>query len=222
MPVLFVSFLIGTAIGISGFFAAVKTELIVDTPQITEEEVQTVTPKASVDQQVAETGILKEEHTTSVLSSESTQEVLRETETPTPTETPGVEPTETLTPTPTETLSPTPTISLTPTPTPTTKPITAPTHLEPLFQKYAAQYGADSNLLKKIADCESHFNNNAIALDGLYVGMYQFSSSSWISMRNQMGLDTNPDLRYGAEESIQTAAYALSKGKASMWPTCSK
>lgn len=121
--------------------------------------------------------------------------------------------------TPTPTLFPTntPTVS----PTPTVKPIAIPPQVRTHFETYSKLYAIDIQALASIAECESHFNNNAISKNGLYVGMFQFSESSWVSLRREMGIDSNPNLRYGAEESIQTAAYALSKGKGSMWPSCS-
>jgi len=37
-----------------------------------------------------------------------------------------------------------------------------------------------------------------------------------------MGEDPNPDLRFGARESIQTAAYVLAHRGPGAWPVCSK
>jgi hypothetical protein len=137
------------------------------------------------------------------------------TPTPTPTTTPTPTPTPTNTPTPTPT--PTPTNTPTPTPTPTEMP--APVDLEALFEKYSSQYSVDRGLLKRIADCESHFNTNANWRD-VYIGMYQFSESSWVATRTQMNADTNPALRTNAEESIKTAAFKLSIGGQNAWPNC--
>lgn len=131
-----------------------------------------------------------------------------------PTQIPSVTVTLTSTPTSNPTASPTPSVAA--------KLLVAPAYLEPLFNQYAAQYNVDGQLLRKIANCESHYNTGVVGGGGLYGGMFQFGVESWQSMRNKMGLDPNPDLRFGANESIQTAAYALSLGKASMWPSCSK
>jgi len=164
------------------------------------------------------------------------QESVSETPTETPTETPSpsLTPSDTPTPIPSETITQTPTITPTPTliititptdsitPTPTMKPITAPVNLDSLFSKYADQYHVDIQLLKKIAKCESNFNTNAVGPKGLYLGMFQFGDGSWQSIRKQMGQDPNPSLRTSAEEAIKTASYAISLGRASMWPNCSK
>lgn len=120
----------------------------------------------------------------------------------------------TATPTPTNTPTPTPTN----TPTPTPQPIVTSSDLESLFGKYAGEYSVDKELLKKIAKCESGFNAGASFLD--YGGMFQFSSSSWSSTRQQMNQDPNPDLRYNAEESIKTAAFKISVNGPSAWPSC--
>lgn len=113
-----------------------------------------------------------------------------------------------------------PTSTPVPTAIPTQQPtIAVVTDLESLFDKYSAEFGADKELLKKIARCESGFNptsNNS----GLYLGMYQFASGTWVANRNRMGLDPNPDLRTNAEEAIRTAAYMISKGGQSHWPNC--
>ena len=135
--------------------------------------------------------------------------------TPTPTITPSPTPTNTPTPTPTNTPTPT----STPTPTPTPQPVSAPTDLESLFAKFSSEYSVDKEKLKRIADCESHFNANANYND-MYIGMFQFSEGSWVSTRTHMNLDSNPALRTNAEESIRTAAYLVSVRGTSPWPLC--
>lgn len=136
-----------------------------------------------------------------------------------PTPTPTLTPTPTATPTPTPpppTATPTPFPTAMPTPTP--QPIVTSSDLETLFNQYSSQYNVDSQLLKKIAQCESGFNTNAAFLD--YGGMFQFSSSSWSSTRVAMGQDPNPELRFNAEEAIKTAAYKISQNGVSAWPNC--
>lgn len=119
----------------------------------------------------------------------------------------------------------TPTIPLpTATPLPTAIPTPEPTNppaseLEALFDKYSSEYVIDKELLKKIARCESGFNttsNNS----GIYLGMFQFGSQTWIANRNRMGLDPNPDLRINPEEAIKTAAYVIATRGPDAWPNC--
>jgi hypothetical protein len=35
-----------------------------------------------------------------------------------------------------------------------------------------------------------------------------------------MGLDSNPDLRFNADESIKTAAFKIAHGGIGAWPNC--
>lgn len=113
-----------------------------------------------------------------------------------------------------------PTAAPEPTDVPTPQPtIAVAVDLESLFDKYSAEYGADKELLKKIAKCESGFNPNSNN-SGMYLGMYQFASSTWVANRNRMGLDSNPELRTNAEEAIRTAAYMIAGGGKGHWPNC--
>ena len=121
--------------------------------------------------------------------------------------------TETPIPTTTRTPTATPTITATPKPTQVSIP-----ELEPLFTVYSDNYSVDKELLKRIARCESGFNSQAI--NGPYVGLFQFSSSAWITTRTFMNKDPNPVLRLNAEESIKTAAFLLSINGAAAWPNC--
>jgi hypothetical protein len=143
------------------------------------------------------------------------------TSTPSPTTTPA----PTSPPTPTSTPNPTPSpvpISPTLTPTPTLVSIVqAPADLEPVFKEFADKYHVDANLLKKIADCESHFNSGVVSPNGLYAGMFQFAVGTWTTNRNLIPADPNPDLRFGARESIETAAFMISRGQSDSWPSCS-
>src|SRR3989338_3418542 len=126
---------------------------------------------------------------------------------------PTPSPTVTPTPSPTQTLTPT----LTPTPTSTPTPL-PPSSYDTDFDQYSSQYGVDKNQLKKIALCESGMNPSSA--NGDYGGMYQFATKTWINTRSQMGLDTNPSLRFGAKESIETAAFKISRNGAKAWVNC--
>lgn len=136
-----------------------------------------------------------------------------QTPTPSPTETP----TPTMTPMPTPTATPTILPTQTPTPTPQVTAVSA-TDVDGFFTKYASEYSVDQEVLKRIARCESGFNTNAEYGD--YIGMFQYASQSWTTVRSEMGLDTNPDLRKNAEEAIKTAAFHVSRHGAGAWPNC--
>lgn len=163
------------------------------------------------------------------------------TPTPAPTATPTSKPTPTKTPTPTTfrsaaptaptatntpipTVAPTQTPTSAPTPTPTLQPPTSTpvqtTNLYDLTNIYAAQYGVDPNTLRYIIQCESGFNPAATSPNGLYAGLFQFSAGTWTSYRNLLGKNSDPALRYAAEDAIQTGAYAYSLTHGSIWPNC--
>jgi hypothetical protein len=140
---------------------------------------------------------------------------------PTPTAIPTVTPLTTSTPTPT--LIPTPT--LTPTPTLIPTPIILPQYLDYLFTKYCNEYGVDNvgkELLKKIANCESHLNTGVVSPNGKYAGMFQFDENTWITVRASMNQNPDLNLRFSADESIKTAAYVAHQGRFNIWPACGK
>jgi len=130
------------------------------------------------------------------------------------TSTPTITPSPTATPTPIQS-GPTPT----PMPTPTPIIITSTT-LDELFTKYSSEYSVDKELMKRIAYCESQLNPQASTSQ--YAGLYQFSESLWISTRTLMGQNSDPDLRFNAEESIRTAAFMISQNHLYIWPNCNK
>ncbi len=121
-------------------------------------------------------------------------------------------------------------ITLSPTPKPTEKPTPIPTpqslpatkvptsDYEPLFEQWSTHFGVDINLLKHIARCESRFNPAAVG--GIYGGMYQFSASTWKSTRSSMDHDTDPNLRFDANEAIKTAAFKIASGGKQAWKNC--
>jgi len=116
--------------------------------------------------------------------------------------------------------SPSPTLAPTPLPSPTPVVIAQATgqQINEYMDKYAGQYGIDVNVLRHVALCESGLNPGANNL--IYGGLFQFSPSTWRNYRNQMGRDNNADLRFNAEEAVQTAAFVLSQGKGYIWPNC--
>ncbi len=98
----------------------------------------------------------------------------------------------------------------------------APETIEDYVRQYGSEYNVDSNLLKRIAHCESGFNAQAISPNGLYAGLFQFVDTTWISNRKAMGLDPNPDLRFNAEEAVKTAAFKIARDGTGAWPVCGK
>lgn len=133
--------------------------------------------------------------------------------------TPRATPQSTINPSPTTTPKPTPTA--TPRPTANSKPSTSPVtgaQLDEWFTKYANKESINRDQLRKIAICESNLNPNAV--NGIYGGMYQFSSSTWVSTRKSMNADSDPNLRFNAEEAIRTGAFRIATMGDKAWPNC--
>jgi|SRR3990167_3126136 len=122
----------------------------------------------------------------------------------------------------TETPIPTPTLSPTPAPTITPTPIYRFTssQLDEWFTRFASENSIDRSLLRKIAVCESGLN--PLAVNGIYGGLFQFSSSAWTKTRKQMNEDSNPELRFNPEQAIKTAAFKIAVGGINSWPNCGK
>lgn len=95
-----------------------------------------------------------------------------------------------------------------------------PTEFKTWFVKYGEEYGVNEQLLERIAGCESTFNPQAV--NGPYAGLYQFLTSTWVSNRKAMGLNSNPALRFNPEEAIKTTAYKISRDGTGAWPVCGK
>ena len=121
-------------------------------------------------------------------------------------------------PTPTFTPAPTPTPTPIPTPTPTPFPAASSAQINAFIDQYAAHFSVDPNVLRHLAFCESTFNPLAEKLD--YAGLYQFDQRTWRVYREMLSQDTDPDLRFNAEQAVLTAAYVLSIGRGGIWPSC--
>lgn len=142
--------------------------------------------------------------------------------TPTLTASPSPVPTNTVTPTPhplADTNTPTPSPSPAPTPPSAGGPVTSG-QLDQWFTRYSNHYSIDRQKLWNVSVCESNLNPDA--RNGDYGGLYQFSTNTWISTRKTMNLDSNPSLRFNAEEAIRTAAFKISTAGLSPWPNCGK
>lgn len=137
--------------------------------------------------------------------------------TPISTLTPIPSPVPITTPTPTFLATPTPVVKRA-TPTPTSQPKFMSQQIYGFTESFAGQYGVDANVIRALAVCESGFNPDAKYLN--YVGLFQFSPTTWKNIRLEMGEDPDINLRANAEEAVQTAAYAVSKGMRGIWPNC--
>ena len=108
---------------------------------------------------------------------------------------------------------------LSPAPKPTAVPTPASSQeVNELIDRFSVQYGVNPNVLRHMILCESGFNSSAV--NHIYVGLFQFDTSTWINFRKQIGEDPDPKLRFSAKDSVQTGTYAISKGKGNLWPNC--
>jgi soluble lytic murein transglycosylase-like protein len=137
---------------------------------------------------------------------------------PTLTPSPKPSPTALPTPKPTATSKLLPAPTKTPTPTLVPEPVFSLEQVQGFIERFGAQYGVDPHVLRHMAVCESTFNQRAV--NGPYAGLYQFDERTWKTNRQSMGEDPNVDLRFNAEEAVQTTAYMVSLGKESAWPNC--
>ncbi len=148
--------------------------------------------------------------------------------TPTPTKKPSLTPPISVTPslpiTITLTITPSPlqinNTTSTPTPTKVILKTASSQEINGFVDRFAGQYSVDPNVIRHIALCESGFNPLSLSPNGQYAGLFQFSTGAWATYRGKIDEDNNSDLRFSAEESVQTAAYIISIGKGSIWPNC--
>jgi soluble lytic murein transglycosylase-like protein len=106
------------------------------------------------------------------------------------------------------------------TPKPVVATVPSSSGYDELYQRYADQFGIEKNAIASLAQCESGHRPEAV--NGIYGGMFQYSSSTWASTRASMGLDTNPELRFHAEESIHTTAFKIANGGIRAWTNCAR
>lgn len=101
---------------------------------------------------------------------------------------------------------------------PSPQPSFSPEEIHGFIDEFSQKYNLDSNLLRHIAVCESGFNPSAKNLS--YAGLFQFSPNAWAHYQNLLNLEPDPDTRYNAKISVQTASYVLSINQAYIWPNC--
>lgn len=136
--------------------------------------------------------------------------------TPIPTDSSSITASPSVQPTPSDTPTPKPTKK--PTPTPIPQPKFTSEQINGFIERFASQYTVDPNLIRHIALCESGFDPFAKSLS--YAGLFQFGPITWRNIRTEMGEDKDINLRYNAEEAVQTAAYVLHINNAGVWPNC--
>jgi soluble lytic murein transglycosylase-like protein len=88
--------------------------------------------------------------------------------------------------------------------------------VQTMIDRYAQKYGVDSAKLKRVAMCESGFNQFAVSRGG-HMGVFQFAARTFAANSARIGLvNSNP---FNAEQNVETAAYMFSIGQEWQW-TC--
>lgn len=86
---------------------------------------------------------------------------------------------------------------------------------EALVRAAAARRGVSPDYLVRVGRCESGLDPKS---SGRYLGMFQFSQTTWNWMSAQAGEGGNSP--FDARAAAETAAWAFSQGYASHWPRC--
>ncbi len=89
--------------------------------------------------------------------------------------------------------------------------------VQDIIKRYSLEYSVPVSLTLIIAKCESGFNPSSHNLHSTATGIYQFLNSTWISTREQMGLDSSLSLRLNAEENIKTGVWKIAHGGLAAW-----
>jgi hypothetical protein len=91
--------------------------------------------------------------------------------------------------------------------------------------KLVDEYTTEYHLNKKLVECmiveESSGNPLAVSSSGTYVGLAQYSLSTFFSHRKQLGLPQE-DLRTDPNATVQALTSALARGESSHWPNTYK
>ncbi len=83
-----------------------------------------------------------------------------------------------------------------------------------LIVKYSQKYDLDSEMMLRIADCESRFKTDLVG-GGRYYGVFQFSKPTFFESAPKLGFQNADPLN--PEQNIELAAYLFSEGQAWRW-----
>lgn len=85
---------------------------------------------------------------------------------------------------------------------------------------YAAAYGADPALLRRIAFCESRLDPLAYNPVGATRGAFQWQRASWQEVAPQIGISPDFAGAWDAATSTAVSAYSLALGQRWRWKGC--
>ena len=90
--------------------------------------------------------------------------------------------------------------------------------VEEQIEKVALEHGfTDTELLKKMAFCESSLNPNATNNTSTATGLYQFLEGTWQEGCKATGNDWTLEDRTDVEKATRMAIYFIAKGQISRW-----
>lgn len=86
-----------------------------------------------------------------------------------------------------------------------------------MVKRLAESYGLDSGRVYGLAEFESQFDCQAKNPNSTAGGLFQFLDSTWISKRQQFGLDPDLNLKFDCYENARTAMLTLRAGEYHHW-----
>lgn len=89
--------------------------------------------------------------------------------------------------------------------------------IDGMIEFYASKYKVDADEMRCTIKNESGFRKQAKNGTSTASGLGQYIIGTWKSWRTKMGENADPDLRFDAEESIKTMAWAFSRGYQPHW-----
>lgn len=86
--------------------------------------------------------------------------------------------------------------------------------IEQQIDYFSDLYGTDSNLIKKVMECESNGDHSNISDGGRSKGIFQFQKPTFLWMEKEFGEDLNYESQF---DQIKLATWAIANGYGSNW-----
>lgn len=83
---------------------------------------------------------------------------------------------------------------------------------------FANLYGADSSIVKKVVECESQWNEDALGDGGRSYGLGQFQKQTWNALVDEYQKQYNEELNYkSSHDQLKLLTFSISEGHGSHW-----
>jgi hypothetical protein len=86
--------------------------------------------------------------------------------------------------------------------------------IEQQIEYFSDLYKTDSNLIKKVMECESNGDHSNISDGGRSKGIFQFQKPTFLWMEKEFGEDLNYESQF---DQIKLATWAIANGYGSNW-----